>query len=116
MYGAGDALSRVYTEGFRTQLYSERVVLSGRLNKVVVAAREDDDATMLNHALIRGRRRHPTRRKHWRPPAPFRQTLLDGVALRGLPRSGVAVAGSGRHASRDTAPWRRRVADRRLPG
>ena len=31
----------------------------GVWNKVVVA-REDDDETMLNHALIQGRRRHPT--------------------------------------------------------
>ena len=60
MYSAGDALPRVYTEGFRTQLYSERVVHPGVWNKVVVVAREDDDATMLNHALIQGRRRHPT--------------------------------------------------------
>jgi hypothetical protein len=60
MYGAGDALPRVYTEGFRTQLYSERVVYQGVWNKVVVVAREDDDETMLNHALIQGRRRHPT--------------------------------------------------------
>ena len=60
MYGAGDALPRVYTEGFRTQMYSERVVYPGVWNKVVVVAREDDDETMLNHALIQGRRRHPT--------------------------------------------------------
>jgi hypothetical protein len=60
MYGAGDTLPRVYTEGFRTQMYSERVVYPGVWNKVVVVAREDDDETMLNHALIQGRRRHPT--------------------------------------------------------
>jgi hypothetical protein len=60
MYGAGDALPRVYAERFRTQLYSERVVYPGVWNKVVVVAREDDDETMLNHALIQGRRRHPT--------------------------------------------------------
>jgi hypothetical protein len=59
MYGAGDALPRVYTERFRTQLYSERVVYPGVWSKVVVVAREDDDETMLNHALIQGRRRHP---------------------------------------------------------
>lgn len=59
MYGAGDALPRVYTERFRTQMYSERVVHPGVWNKVVVVAREDDDETMLNHALIQGRRRHP---------------------------------------------------------
>jgi hypothetical protein len=60
MYGAGDTLPRVYAERFRTQLYSERVVYPGVWNKVVVVAREDDDETMLNHALIQGRRRHPT--------------------------------------------------------
>jgi hypothetical protein len=60
MYGAGDALPRVYTERFRTQLYSERVVYPGVWSKVVVVAREDEDETMLNHALIQGRRRHPT--------------------------------------------------------
>jgi len=60
MYGAGDALPRVYAESFRTQLYSERVVYPGVWSKVVVVAREDDDNTMLNHALIQGRRRYPT--------------------------------------------------------
>jgi hypothetical protein len=59
MYGAGDALPRVYRESFRTQLYSERVVYPGVWNKVVVVAREDEDEKMLNHALIQGRRRHP---------------------------------------------------------
>jgi hypothetical protein len=58
MYDAGDALPRVYKERFRTQLYSERVVYPGVWNKVVVVAREDDDETMLNHALIQGRRRY----------------------------------------------------------
>jgi hypothetical protein len=60
MYGTGDALPRVYKERFRTQMYSERVVYPGVWNKVVVVAREDDDEAMLNHALIQGRRRHPT--------------------------------------------------------
>ena len=58
MYGAGDALPGVYKERFRTQMYSERIVYPGVWNKVVVVAREDDDETMLNHALIQGRRRH----------------------------------------------------------
>jgi hypothetical protein len=58
MYGAGDALPSVYEEGFRTQMYSERVVYPGVWNKVVVVAREDDDETILNHALIQGRRRY----------------------------------------------------------
>jgi hypothetical protein len=58
MYGAGDALPRVYKEGFRTQMYSERVVYPGVWNKVVVVVREDDEETMLNHALIQGRRRY----------------------------------------------------------
>jgi hypothetical protein len=57
MYDAGDALPRVYKERFRTQLYSERVAYPGVWNRVVVVAHEDDDETMLNHALIQGRRR-----------------------------------------------------------
>ena len=60
MYGAGDMLPAVYKERFRTQLYSERVVYRGVWNKVVVVAREDDDESILNHALIQGRRRFPT--------------------------------------------------------
>jgi hypothetical protein len=39
-------------------MYSERVVYPGVWNKVVVVAREDDDETILNHALIQGRRRY----------------------------------------------------------
>jgi hypothetical protein len=58
MYGAGDALPGVYKERFQTQIYSERVVHPGVWNKLVVVAREDDDETMLNHALIQGRRRY----------------------------------------------------------
>jgi len=60
MYGAGDALPAVYRKRFRTQLYSERVVYPGVWNKIVVVAHEDDDETMLNHALIQGRRRYPS--------------------------------------------------------
>jgi hypothetical protein len=58
MYGAGDALPRVYKERFRTQMYSERVVFPGVWNKAVVVAGEDDETAMLNHALIQGRRRY----------------------------------------------------------
>jgi hypothetical protein len=58
MYSAGEALPRVYEERFRTQMYSERVVYPGVWNKAVVVAGEDDEATMLNHALIQGRRRY----------------------------------------------------------
>jgi hypothetical protein len=58
MYGAGDALPGVYKERFRTQMYSDRVVYPGVWNKVVVVAGEDDETTMLNHALIQGRRRY----------------------------------------------------------
>jgi hypothetical protein len=60
MYSAGDALPSVYEEHFRTQLYSERVDYPGVWNKVVVVAHEDDDKSMLNHALIQGRRRYTT--------------------------------------------------------
>jgi hypothetical protein len=58
MYGAGDPLPSVYRERFRTQLYSERVVYPGVWNKAVAVAREDDDETILNHALIQARRRY----------------------------------------------------------
>jgi hypothetical protein len=58
MYGVGDSLPSVYTERFRTQVYNERVVHPGAWNKIVVVAREDDDETILNHALIQSRRRY----------------------------------------------------------
>ena len=60
MYGTGDNLPPLYTERFPTQIYNERVVYPGAWNKVVVVAREDDTATMLNHALIQSRRRYRT--------------------------------------------------------
>jgi hypothetical protein len=60
MYGAGDPLPAVYTERFRTQLYNDRVVYPGAWSKIVVVAREDDDETILNHALIQSRRRYRT--------------------------------------------------------
>jgi hypothetical protein len=60
MYGVGDGLPPVYTERFRTQIYNERVVHPGAWNKLVVVAREDDDESMLNHALVQSRRRHRT--------------------------------------------------------
>jgi hypothetical protein len=60
MYGVGDTLPAVYAERFRTQIYNERVVHPGVWNKVVVVAREDDAAAMLNHALIQSRRRYRT--------------------------------------------------------
>ena len=58
MYGLGDQLPPVYAERFRTEIYNERVAHLGAWNKVVVVAREDDDQTMLNHALIQSRRRY----------------------------------------------------------
>jgi hypothetical protein len=57
MYGAGDALPALYTERFRTQIYSERVEHPGAWNKIAVVAREDEDQAILNHALIQSRRR-----------------------------------------------------------
>ena len=57
MYGVSDTLPAVYAERFRTQTYNERVVQAGVWKKVVVVAREDAAATMLNHALIQSRRR-----------------------------------------------------------
>jgi hypothetical protein len=58
MYGAGDALPAAYADRFRTEIYNERIVYPGAWNKIVVVAREDDDETMLNHALIQSRRRY----------------------------------------------------------
>jgi hypothetical protein len=60
MYGAGDPLPAVYAKRLRTQVFSERVVHPGAWNKIVVVAREDDDTTILNHALIQSRRRYRT--------------------------------------------------------
>ncbi len=60
MYGIGDQLPAIYAERFRTQLYTERVAHPGVWNKLVVVAREDDTAAMLNHALIQSRRRYRT--------------------------------------------------------
>jgi len=60
MYGAGDTLPTLYTDRFRTQTYNERVVYPGAWNKIALIAREDDDHTILNHALIQTRRRHRT--------------------------------------------------------
>ena len=60
MYGIGDKLPAVYAERFRTQIYNERVVHPGVWNKVVVVARHDDTAAMLNHALVQSRRRYRT--------------------------------------------------------
>ena len=60
MYGAGDALPAAYADHFRTQTYNERVVYPGAWTKVVVVARETDEQTILNHALIQSRRRYRT--------------------------------------------------------
>jgi hypothetical protein len=60
MYGVGDKLPDVYAERFRTHIYSERVGRPGAWSKAVVVAREDDDAAMLDHALIQSRRRYRT--------------------------------------------------------
>jgi hypothetical protein len=60
MYGIADKLPPVYAQSFRTQIYNERIAYPGVWNKVVVVAREDDEAAMLNHALIQSRRRYRT--------------------------------------------------------
>jgi hypothetical protein len=57
MYGAADVLPIVYAERFRTETYHDRVNHPGAWNKIAVVAREDDDQTILNHALIQSRRR-----------------------------------------------------------
>jgi hypothetical protein len=58
MYGAADVLPTVYAERFQTETYNDRVNHPGAWNKIAVVAREDDDQTILNHALIQSRRRH----------------------------------------------------------
>jgi hypothetical protein len=58
MYGPGDALPEIYEEHFRTQMYDDRVEHPGVWKRVVAVAGEEDHVTMLNHALIQGRRRH----------------------------------------------------------
>lgn len=62
---------------------------------------------------------YATRHSHHpvRSPATcaFRSTLFDRVAPPGLLPRWRRGRGEGRRASRDTARWRRRVADRRLP-
>jgi hypothetical protein len=60
MYGTGDVLPTLYVDRFRTQTYNDRVVYPGAWNKVAVVATEDDDRTVLNHALIQSRRRERT--------------------------------------------------------
>ena len=57
MYGLGDSLPNVYTECFRTVTYSDHIRFSGAWSKMAVLAKEDDHATMLNHALVQARRR-----------------------------------------------------------
>jgi hypothetical protein len=57
MYGPGDVLPEIYAQHFRTEMYDDRVDYPGVWKRVVAVAREDDHATMLNHALIQGRRR-----------------------------------------------------------
>ena len=57
MYGPGDSLPDVYTQHFRTELYSDRVVYPRSWNKLAVIAHEDDHTTILNHALVQARRR-----------------------------------------------------------
>lgn len=57
MYGPSDALPDVYAQNFRTEVYCDRIVYPRAWNKLAVIAREDDTATMLNHALLQARRR-----------------------------------------------------------
>jgi hypothetical protein len=60
MYGVGDVLPTVYSERFRTDVYSERIAHPGAWNKLVVVVRDDDHEAMLTHALIQSRRRDRT--------------------------------------------------------
>jgi hypothetical protein len=58
MYSPGTALPPVYEEHFRTVLYSDRIAYKGAWNKLAVVAHEDNDQTILNHALVQARRRY----------------------------------------------------------
>jgi len=60
MYGVGDALPAVYSERFRTQVYSDRITRPGAWSKLVAVVRDDDYEAMLTHALIQSRRRDRT--------------------------------------------------------
>jgi hypothetical protein len=60
IYAAGDTLPALCTERFRTEIYNERIIHPGAVNKLVMVAREDDDEAILNHALIQSRRRYRT--------------------------------------------------------
>jgi hypothetical protein len=57
MFGPADPLPNVYTERFRTALYSDRIQVRGAWAKFGVVAREDEPQAMLDHALIQARRR-----------------------------------------------------------
>jgi hypothetical protein len=57
MFGPTDSLPDVYSEHFRTELYSDRVQFKGAWRKLAVVARIDDPDSMLNHALVQARRR-----------------------------------------------------------
>lgn len=57
MYGPGDPLPAEYQRNFRTQLFADRIDFSGAWNKTAVIARDDDNMTILNHALLQARRR-----------------------------------------------------------
>jgi len=57
MYAPTDQLPDVYDQHFQVGTYNDRIVYSRSWNKLAVIAHEDDDATMLNHALVQARRR-----------------------------------------------------------
>ena len=59
MYSPGTPLPSVYEERFRTVLYSDRVGYKGAWNKIAVVTHEDEDETIVNHALVQARRRYP---------------------------------------------------------
>ena len=57
MYGPGDALPETYEGASGLRCTAIESTTPGVWHKAVVIAREDDHATMLNHALLQGRRR-----------------------------------------------------------
>lgn len=84
MYGPGDPLPDVYRERFKTALYSERVRYPGAYNKQVAVVHEDDFVTMLNHALIQGRRRDAARGRPGRTIKGVTSPDFDGVNIQTL--------------------------------
>jgi hypothetical protein len=78
MYGSGGSLPDVYTQHYRTELYSNRVVYPGSWNKLAEIAHEDDHVTILREELVR----------RAQLPSPEAGRPLFGSAVTGYPVNG----------------------------